>query len=211
VDNDRFDDPDGKLAAAARTWRRRLGIPDDAVTILYAGKLERRKGPDILLRAVQDAAAPGTHLIFVGSGAMETILRERAAGDPRVHFLGFQNQSVMPVAYRLGNVMAAPSRAETWGLAVNEAMACGLPVVVSDHVGCAPDLVVSGENGFIVPAGETEPIRSALERLVNDAGLRKRMGAASSALIGNWTLDILAHRIEQAVQTLCHSETRELP
>jgi glycosyltransferase involved in cell wall biosynthesis len=210
IENDRFADPDGVRAAEARTWRLRLGIPDDAVTVLFAGKLERKKAPDILLDAFLDPAGPNAHLIFAGSGPMEESLRERAAGAARIHFLGFQNQSVMPVAYRLGDVMVLPSRGpgETWGLAVNEAMACGLPIVVSDRVGCAPDLVRPGENGFSVSAGEAEPLREILVRLVRDAGSRARMGAASAEIIQNWTMDALAVRIEEAVLRLDQREAR---
>lgn len=200
IDNKRFADPDGGHGSAARAWRLRLGIPEDGVVILFAGKLDATKAPDLLLDAFLALNAPEGHLVIAGSGALEGALRSRSGGHPRVHFLGFQNQSRMPSTYRLADVFVLASRGtETWGLAVNEAMAGGLPVVVSDQVGCAPDLVVEGENGYVVRAGEVGALRLALEAVLGDYTCRTRMGRASSRIIEGWNMDRQAESIEAAI------------
>jgi len=199
VENQRFKNvPDA--GRKALQWRRELGIPDDAVVILFAGKFESKKAPDTLLDAFLKCDNTKAHLALAGSGPMEEELRGRAGGRPEVHFLGFQNQSRMPVVYRLGDVFVLPSRGpgETWGLAVNEAMACGRPVVVSDRVGCAPDLV-GRETGFVVPAGDTGALRRRLETLVDDKELRCRMGRKAQAQIKDWSIRQAARRIERTI------------
>lgn len=146
VDNERFFDGPGKdYEARARQWRRELGISDEDFVVLYAGKFEPVKGLDVLIQAVGELNKnPGgrpVKLILAGSGPLENQLRAQAGSSPHIVSLGFQNQSVMPIVYRLGNVFCLPSNSETWGLAVNEAMACGKSVIASDKVGCAVDLV----------------------------------------------------------------------
>ncbi|MCX6936321.1 MAG: glycosyltransferase family 4 protein [Verrucomicrobia bacterium] len=134
-----------RLATAA-AQRDTLGIPATAPVALFAGKLIPKKRPDLLLAAFIEAAVPGAHLVFSGDGELLPQLRAAAAGLPYVHFLPFANQSAMPARYLLGDVFVLPSegRHETWGLAVNEAMHLARPCIVSDHVGCAADLVGTG-------------------------------------------------------------------
>ena len=93
----------------------------------------------------------------------------------------------MPAAYALGNLFVLPSIHEPWGLAVNEAMNLGLPVVVSDQVGCAPDLV-SPDNGWVFPAGDTEALARILDSALSDADGLSRKGRASSARIARWDI-----------------------
>jgi len=84
-----------------------------------------------------------THLVIAGSGPLEFALKEQARGSNRIHFLGFVNQSEMPVFYRLIHVLALVSHSETWGLCINEALASGTPCIISDRAGCAADLTPS--------------------------------------------------------------------
>lgn len=199
IDNDRFatpgPDPDGE----ARQWRRELGIGDDERAVVFVGKLEHKKAPDVLLRAFLGLPAGTGHLVFCGAGPLEDALRHEAAGRPDVHFLGFQNQSRMPIAYRLGDVVALPSRGpgETWGLAVNEAMASGRAVIVSDRVGCAPDLV-DDSNGRVVPVGDADALREALAAVLAP-GAAEAMGRQSRQRIDAWSIDAAAQGIEAAV------------
>ena len=207
VENVRFEDgPDDAYAHAAAAWRADLGIAPADRVVLFAGKLERKKAPDVLLDAYRQVARDGPtserrlHLAFVGTGPLEEALRTRGGGDARVHFLGFQNQSRMPVAYRLADVFVLPSRGpgETWGLAVNEAMACGRPVVVTEAVGCAPDLVRSGETGYVVAPGDAPALADALRQALAE-GRAEAMGSAAAELIGAWSIPEQARRIEAAV------------
>ena len=106
------------------------------------GKLEAKKQPIELAEAFASLKSQA-HLIYVGSGMLEDALKERFDDHPNIHFVGFQNQSKMPIWYRVADVFCLPSRGpgETWGLAVNEALASGCGALVTDKVGCAEDLV----------------------------------------------------------------------
>lgn len=196
VENSRFADPTGEHAVAAASWRRDLGVSPGERLALFVGKLELNKAPEVLLDAFlrQDAA---DRLVFCGTGPLERALRDTAAGRSNVHFLGFQNQSRMPVVYRLGDVLVLPSRSETWGLAVNEAMAAGRAVVVSDRVGCAVDLV-DDANGRVVPVDDPAALAAALAATMRDAD-PERLGAASAERIRAWSIGAAAARIETAI------------
>ncbi len=201
IENTRFADaPDAE--EKARQWREKIGIPGDVPVVLFAGKLGKKKAPDVLLDAFLQLEHKETHLAVVGSGPMEDTLKAQAADHPRVHFLGFQNQSRMPVVYRLGDVFVLPSRGpgETWGLAVNEAMACGRPVVVTGRVGCAPDLVDEG-NGQVVPPNDVDALRRALGELLADRDRLRAMGRRSVERIQDWSIGAAADRTVDAVQS----------
>jgi glycosyltransferase involved in cell wall biosynthesis len=185
----------------AADWRLRLGITPEAVVFLYAGKLQEKKNPGLLLDAFTRLKA-GPHLIFVGNGEMEGELKARASTSANVHFLPFQNQSVMPLVYRLGDVFVLPSRGpgETWGLALNEAMATGRAIVASSKVGGARDLVEVGTNGWMFDSGDRGVLEDRLRQAA--AGGRARlavMGNASLALSGQWSTKASARGIRQAV------------
>lgn len=171
VDADHFAATSERLAAAA-TQRSALGIAAEAPVVLFAGKFIPKKRPDLLLSAFLRAAVPGTHLVLAGDGELAPALRACSAGRTDVHYLPFANQSAMPARYLLGDVFALPSegRHETWGLAVNEAMHLSRPALVSDHVGCHPDLVLPGQTGWLFPAGD----EAALTGLLRDILARPR-------------------------------------
>lgn len=202
IDNERFADAE-KADQRATQWRRELGIADEAPVILFAGKLEAKKAPEVLLEAFLALDTPRVHLALAGSGPLEKTLRARTADHPRVHFLGFQNQSMMPVVYRIGDVFVLPSRGpgETWGLAVNEAMACRRPVVVSSKVGCAPDLV-DADNGVIVPPDDIAALREALNALLAAPVRLRKMGKRSAQRIQQWSIEEAADRTHAAIQAV---------
>jgi glycosyltransferase involved in cell wall biosynthesis len=177
VDAEHFAATPARLAAAA-AQRAALGIPADAPVVLFAGKFIPKKRPDLLLAAFLRAAVPGAHLVLAGDGELAPALRAAAAGRADVHFLPFANQSAMPARYLLGDVFALPSegRHETWGLAVNEAMHLGRPALVSDHVGCHPDLILPHSTGWTFPAGD----EAALAALLRDLLARSRCEVAAA-------------------------------
>ena len=203
IENERFADAAGNYDREAAEWRASLSIPIHAKVILFAGKLEHNKAPEVLLRAFLQRGRIDEHLLIVGSGVLEPKLRLRAAGNPRIHFLGFQNQSRMPVVYRLGDVYVLPSRSETWGLAVNEAMASCRPAIVSDRVGCAPDLVHNDQTGAVFRSEDDSGLADALSSVLDAPGASKRMGTSARKLIDGWSLSEQAARIETAVAELC--------
>jgi glycosyltransferase involved in cell wall biosynthesis len=185
VDNARFRAAQPAARAAAPAWRRTLGIPEHARVILFAGKLEEKKRPLDLLQAFAAAKLERACLLFVGSGAQEAALRNAAAGRRDVFFAPLRNQSEMPLTYCAGDVFVLPSFGpfETWGLAVNEAMCMGLPVIASDHVGCARDLVLDHETGLTFRAGDVDALRAALQLALADGERLKRWGANASERI----------------------------
>lgn len=145
VDNAFFMRDDKGRCQEAMILRGELGIDAEAVVFLFVGKLEALKQPLELARAFRAMleSNPGIngHLVFIGSGALQTELNKIIETSDRVHAVGFKNQSQMPVWYRVGDAVALVSTTETWGLAINEAMACGCSALMSDRVGCAEDLV----------------------------------------------------------------------
>lgn len=199
VANERFTDTDGSLAQAALRLREQLGIPAAAFVYVFAGKLEPKKDPLLLIEVFQQLEGEDLRLVLTGTGVLEEEAKQRAKGDPRILFLGFQNQQQMPVVYRLGDVFVLPSRGpgETWGLSVNEAMASGRPVIVSNRCGCAQDLV--RENGVIFEAGSAEALKNALLFFARNKSAAREMGQKSLALIGDFTPAHVARVIEQMV------------
>lgn len=186
IDTARFLEPDAAHEAAARAWRRELGIADDACVVLFAGKFSAVKRPLEFIDAALAADDPRLVLVLAGDGPLRADVERRAAAAPgRVRVLPFQNQSRMPVVYRLGDLVALPSAGETWGLAVNEALACGRPVLVSDRVGCAADLVREGANGFVFPHADwarcTKLLREAAAAPERLAALRTQARAGAAA------------------------------
>ncbi|TRZ44993.1 glycosyltransferase family 4 protein [Robertkochia solimangrovi] len=180
-------------------WRHELGIEDDELVLLFAGKLESKKDPEILVELMERLQNPKIRLVLVGNGPMEDKLKQRSIADNRIIFVSFQNQSKMPLVYRLGNITILPSKGpgETWGLAVNESMASSRPVIVTDKVGCAPDLVVSGETGWIFPAGNIK----ALETIVTNLSKQQlfEMGQIARNRIENWNFGAIVTAITDAI------------
>jgi glycosyltransferase involved in cell wall biosynthesis len=194
IDVERFSEPNEELEERARNWRSELKIPPTAKVVLFAGKFEEKKRPLELMRAVVKAEDLNLVLIMIGNGALENEVQNFAAHWPdKFRVLPFQNQSRMPVVYRLGDIFTLPSAYdETWGLAVNEAMASGRRVLISDKVGCAPDLVKSSEDGEVFARDDWNDFEVKLKRLLNQrsdpAQLRRRaksfdIEATESALV----------------------------
>jgi glycosyltransferase involved in cell wall biosynthesis len=173
--------------------RRRLGVPDGAPAILYAAKLERRKHPDHLLEAFKRLDATASphppHLLIAGDGELMTELRAAAAGRGDVHFLGFQGQHDLLACYAACDVFVLPSSCEPWGLAVNEAMNAGKAIILSDQVGCGPDLLKPGENGLIFPTGDIAALARALETICRDPALTRAMGRRSLEIVSAWDFE----------------------
>jgi glycosyltransferase involved in cell wall biosynthesis len=167
IEVDRFAQPHAALEAQAQAWRQELGLAATTRVLLFVGKFEPKKCPVELMDACATWPAGDWRLLLVGDGELGDAVRTRAAARPeRFQVLPFQNQSRMPLVYRLGDAFVLPSAyQETWGLAVNEALACGRPVLVSDRVGCAADVVEPGVNGEVFATGEFDVLRAAWERL----------------------------------------------
>jgi len=198
VDNDRFraagaphQTPAGRAAARAA-----LALPPDAFVVLFAGRLVAKKRPLDLVQAL-GRLGPGATLLVAGAGPLEAEVRAEAARRG-VHLVpaGFVNQSGLGRVYAAADCLALPSdERETWGLVVNEALATGLPVVVSDRVGSGPDLLVAGETGEGFPCGDVPALAAALTRVRERARGGHDWGPASRARAA-------AHSLERATAGL---------
>ncbi len=200
VDNAYFRRRAEELAPRRDELRAGFGIESDVPVILFAAKLIPKKAPLVLLEAFRRVRERiPCALLVVGEGELWPEIE--AAAGPDVHLAGFLDQSELPAAYVAADVFCLPSvQHETWGLVVNEALNFGLPVVVSDKVGCAADLVREGWNGFVVPAGDPGPLAGALERLVEDAGLRRQLGDRGRELVSGYSIEACADGIVAALQ-----------
>jgi len=166
IEIDRFSEPNEELEAKARLWRHQLDIPDTARILLYAGKFDRVKRPIELMTAGSRLGSKFV-LLMVGNGQLEEEVQRRASETPeKFRILPFQNQSVMPVVYRLADIYTLPSASETWGLAVNEALASGRRVLISDRVGCAPDLVRSKLQGEVFAWNDWDDFETKARRML---------------------------------------------
>jgi glycosyltransferase involved in cell wall biosynthesis len=187
VDNDLLQRRARDLEPERARLRERFGIAGEGPVILYVGKLTPKKQPELLLDAfasVRDSAACA--LLYVGEGQLGEALRRRVRVDgiADVHFAGFLNQSEIAEAYAAADLFVLPSRVhETFGFVVPEAMNFALPVVVSDKVGSARDLVRDGINGLVFPHADGGALARALAVLVGDAGLRRRLGERSRDVV----------------------------
>lgn len=139
--------------------------------VLFAGRLVPYKRPLDVVNALARLATDGRSvgLVVAGAGELEGDLRAAAlANGVEATFLGFVNQSRLPEVYAAADALVLPSGAEeTWGLVVNEAMACGIPAVVSDAVGCGPDLVRPGATGEVAPWGDVTGLAAAIDRVLD--------------------------------------------
>lgn len=198
IDNQRFSDLNGEMRHEAEKLRDSLGIGKEDIAVVFAGKFESKKNPLLLLEAALRLNKPGVHYIFTGNGILEKQMKQMAASNQAVHFLPFQNQSRMPVIYYTGDILALPSQGpgETWGLVVNEAMACGRAVLVSDKSGCAPDLVKPGMNGFIMPSGDLDRCVELLDIMTLSRTYTRQLGDASREHIAGWTFNAVCKSFE---------------
>jgi glycosyltransferase involved in cell wall biosynthesis len=170
-------------------------------TFLYVGRLDPEKGLDVLLRAFE--RVPG-RLVLAGGGTEERRLRE-LAGE-RVSFLGrLDRDEVVPV-YGEADVFVLPSLSEPWGMVLNEAAAAGLPLVATDGVGAARELVEDGVNGFLVPAGDEAALAEALRRLADDPDFRAAAGRRSRELVARLTPEAWAEAVAALARRVASRE-----
>jgi glycosyltransferase involved in cell wall biosynthesis len=202
VDNDRFQsltDDDKKYADKLRT---RFKILAEGLVLLFAGKMEPKKDPGILLEAFSRCHFDkNVHLVMTGTGILLPGLQEKYGNLQNIHFTDFQNQSQMPAVYEIADVFVLPSigPGETWGLSVNEAMANGKVIVASDKCGCSADLVQPGRNGYIFKAGDLEDLINKLKKVVENKTGLYLMKEASRDIISNYTLVKVAESIERII------------
>jgi len=193
-----------------------FGLPPDVPVVLFVGKLQPKKQPDVLVEAFRRVRkVMPCALLLVGTGPLESELRRAVAEQsiPDVVFASFLNRTEISRAYAAADIFVLPSSLnETWGMVVNEAMNFGLPVIVSDKVGCAPDLVTHGVNGYVFDHHDVQALTSLLANLIGDSALRERFGRRSRERITLWSPQLavegLVRAAERATQNLVLDASR---
>jgi glycosyltransferase involved in cell wall biosynthesis len=174
---------------------------DDDVLVLSVARLVPEKGLDDLVRALAETGDPHLRLVVAGVGPKRDALVELADElGVRLTILGHVTEAELAQTYVEADVFALLSRHEPWGVAVNEAAASGLPLLLSDRVGAASDLLADGSNGFLVPAGDVHAAATALNRLAGDPALRRELGARSRELVRDWGYESSVENFVAAVR-----------
>jgi glycosyltransferase involved in cell wall biosynthesis len=151
IDNNRFSDESGEKTKRALEWRKELGFSESDFVILFASKFELKKNPSFILEISKQIVSPNVQFLMVGNGKLEVELKSNVKNDSRFVFLDFQNQSLMPILYRVADLFVLPSLGpgETWGLAMNEALVSGTTVIASELCGGTIDLI-NVKNGMLI-------------------------------------------------------------
>ena len=176
-------------------------VPAGAFCFIYAGKLQIKKRPLDLLHAFKNACVQTNkeiHLLIVGSGPLGDQCKKYVLEYKLpITFVGFLNQTSMPKAYAISDCIILPSDVgETWGLVINEAMACGLPAIVSDNVGSAPDLVIDGNTGLKYACGDSNMLAKKIVYMAEHVELAREMGRNAQALVND------QYGLEQVIQSI---------
>ena len=199
VDNAFFAHQTSEREEQKKAIRSQLGLEGKFV-FLFAGKLEPLKQPTELATAfsqLPEHILNECHLVFVGSGVLEENLKSTFMGHDHIHFVGFQNQSQMPLWYQLADVLCLVSTTETWGLAINEAMASGTGILASNQVGCHPDLIQDNPTGTVVKSDNPDEWPAAMAELFETMRLAEVAPNASEHIIASHDVTITAAAILQ--------------
>ncbi len=186
-----------ELKRKVADFKSELKIPENHTVFLYTGKFEYRKNLQTLIQAKLNLKDQPCTLLMVGNGPDEEMLKNMASTDPNIRFVGFMNQSQMPMVYRSADVFVLPSVSETWGLGINEAMNCGLAIIASDKVGSAIDLITN--NGYIFEAGNSDMLSVKMKELVQHNNILMEMKEKSIINIKDWSINKLVVNFENAL------------
>ena len=188
VDNDWWASKSSEVQrdAVRKSW----GVSPDDTVVLFCAKLQPWKRPLDLLRAFGHANVPNTVLVVAGDGPQRAQLEAEAKTlglASRVRFLGFVNQSELPAIYTSADAMVLPSEFEPFAVVVNEAMCCGCPVIASDAVGSARDLIAPVRPDFIYPSGDVAKLADLLKQTLSDRVGLKHLREAFRARMRTWS------------------------
>lgn len=200
VDNDFFKLSDTESKQIRGSVRQELGIPENAFVILFVGRLFSRKRPkDVLALHDRVKNFSTVHTVMIGSGEMEEEIRKETKELNNFHVLGFKKQEEIRSFYHASDVLFVPSEYETWGLVVNEAMAAGIPAIVTETCGVANDLVLPNETGFVFNKGDIAAAESFIRILITNPDRRTRISDnAKKRVTGEYTPESFAKAIFRA-------------
>jgi 1,2-diacylglycerol 3-alpha-glucosyltransferase len=201
VDNNLFAIAAERTRLHAVGFRQKLNLPSRF--ILFVGRLVPEKGVFDLLEAyakLESDVRSDVGLVFAGDGVSreELLKRAKQMSPGTVCFPGFAQREELAGLYALAETLVLPTHSDPWGLVVNEAMACGLPIIVSNVAGCAADLVEDGWNGYVVPPGDHVKLAMAIRSLVGQPEVKQQMGRRSQERIGNYSPEACADGLAMA-------------
>ena len=201
VDSSFFATQAENARAQATEARKKLKLPSRF--ILFAGRLVPEKGVFDLLEAyakLESGVRSEVGLVFAGEGISRQELAQQAKGITPgvVCFPGFAQREDLAGLYALADTLVLPTHSDPWGLVVNEAMACGLPIIVSSVAGCSADLVEDGWNGYVVPPRDSEKFSVAIDSLLRQPELKRQMSSHSSERIRNYSPEACADGLAAA-------------
>jgi glycosyltransferase involved in cell wall biosynthesis len=201
--------------ATRKVVRSNLGIPDDAFVVMFCGKYIARKRPTDLVHAVHELARKGlpVRALLVGEGVERRAIEAlcTSAGFKNVLLTGFVNQSVIPRYFAASDLLAVTSEADPHPLVVSEAACFGLPVVISDHVGCIGpnDSAQPERNAIVYGCGDAQELANSIERLCRDRNLYKKMSGEALHVAQSHDVVPAAKQLAYAVRRLCELGPRK--
>jgi glycosyltransferase involved in cell wall biosynthesis len=205
IENERFDKDWQNLKEDRTRLRTEMGIEKSAVCFLFCGKFIEKKKPTDVVEAFEAARRQldtPTHLLMVGDGELYNEAKRQVVDETSVTFTGFLNQTEIGKTYAAADVMVLPSNyGETWGLVVNEGMIFECPAIVSDRVGCGPDLIQEEKTGVTFPFGDLQALATAMARMAEVPEQVREMGAQARRLVlSDYTIQQAADGIVSAAQ-----------
>jgi len=197
VDNERFRIAGTINPNERAQMLRAIGCEPELPTVLFVAKLLPGKRPLDLPMAVSNMRHP-VNVVIIGDGPLYEDVVRVSAQQKHCRALGFKNQAEIARWYGAADIFTLCSERETWGLVVNEAMAAGCVPVISDAVGCGPDLV-DDSTGLVIPVGDPSALAAALDRLIDSPVLIEKLRLGGATRIHEYSIQATARGIERAV------------
>ncbi len=190
VDNEYFSNLAKAKKEIAKQIRVKLNIKDSGTVFLYVAKFINRKRPLDIIQAALNNGDENAHFILVGDGFLLEECKQFVSQNnvKNINFVGFLNQSEIPAYYAAADVFVLPSHYETWGLVLNEAMASGLPGIVSNTCGAAVDMIKEGVTGYTYPMGDVDELARLFKKFTDSPGLNKQLGLDAGLHVEKFSL-----------------------
>lgn len=186
-----------------KKFKEDLGVSGRYV-IIFVGRMVEEKGVDTLIEAFRMVREKfsDVSLVLIGEGPLKEKYQDYVSSRkiPDVHFTGFVQNRELPRYYGMADIFVLPSRMEPWGVSVNEAMASGLPVILSDKVGSRGSLLKGGENGFMFKSEDYKELAKKIEKLLHNPEMMREMGKNSRSIVKKYDYSYCEQNLEWALR-----------
>ena len=211
VDTDFFRQQNFKFKAQKDDLNDKMGIKNKKIA-LYIGQLIERKNVKLLIKAYSKLKDElDIALLIVGNGMQKNELKNLCIKNNinDVFFVGFKQKEELPWYYAMSDLFVLPSAQEVWGLVLNEAMACGLPVIATDKVGASVDLIKNQENGYVVESRNIEQLYEAMKKILANPKIEESMSKRSQEMIEeSFTIEHAAKGFVSAIEYTVYNRRR---